>query len=96
MRELRALIDAVAQYQQEPAKYRGLQAHAKKVLERVVALAAGDIGELDLFNLTDGMYVYCLFKPLQTLADIGVRRFPTNAYFHFFAAEAMLSRNSAR
>ena len=92
--ELAAILDAVAQYQQEPTKYRGLLSHAKKILERVVATAS-EIDEFDLVALADKLHSYNLFKPLQSLADLGIARFPDNAYFHFFNAESMLSRRRA-
>lgn len=91
-RELSALLDAVAQYQQEPTRYRGLQSHAKKVLERVVQFGSTDPQPGDLLYLSFTLFQYNLFKPLQALADAGTCRSPNDAYFHFFAAEAMLSR----
>jgi tetratricopeptide (TPR) repeat protein len=90
--ELVPLLDAVAEYQQEPIKYRGLQSHARKVIERVIAVGGSEIGEDDLLNLALTIENLHLYKPLQVLADIGVRRYPTNAYFHYFEAESMLSR----
>jgi tetratricopeptide (TPR) repeat protein len=92
--ELLSLVDAVAQYQQEPTKYRGLQTHAKKILDRVMS-SAHDESEFELLSHADQLHSYNLFKPLQTLADIGTARFPDNAYFHFFNAESMLSRRRA-
>jgi tetratricopeptide (TPR) repeat protein len=91
-RELGSLLDAVAQYQQEPTKYRGLQSHSKKVLDRVVAFGTSDITIHELLTLCFILHEYSLYKPLQPLADAGVQRFSTDAHFHFFAAEAMLSR----
>ncbi len=91
-KDLSPLIDAVAQYQQEPTKYRGLLTHAKKILERVVEVGTSDISEDDLLLLALAVHDYNLFKPLQPIANAGVRRFPNNPYFHFFQAEAMVSR----
>jgi tetratricopeptide (TPR) repeat protein len=91
-RGLAQLLDAVAQYQQEPTKYRGLQSHAKKVLERVVAFGTSEIAIDELLRLCFMLHHYNLYKPLQSLAEAGVQRFPADPHFHFFAAEAMLSR----
>lgn len=88
--ELTTLLDAVAQYQQEPTKYRGLQAHAKNILERVVA--AADMDEEDVLRIATRLHSYNLFKPLQEIVDAGIRRFQNNAYFYFFKAECMNSR----
>jgi tetratricopeptide (TPR) repeat protein len=94
-KELTSLLDAVAQYQQEPTKYRGLQSHSKKVLERVVQFASSGALPGDMLDLSFTLHDYNLSKPLQTIAEEGMRRFPNDAYFHFFAAEAMLSRRRA-
>jgi tetratricopeptide (TPR) repeat protein len=91
-RELGSLLDAVAQYQQEPTKYRGLQSHSKKVLDRVVAFGKSAIAGDELLRLCFALHQYNLHRPLQPLAEAGVLRFPADPHFHFFAAEAMLSR----
>jgi tetratricopeptide (TPR) repeat protein len=90
--ELAALLDALDQYRREPAPYRGLKTHEKKVLDRVAAAAAGDIGEDDLVRLGLALHRLRLWKALRELGERGLSRFGQNAHFPFFAAEAAMAR----
>jgi tetratricopeptide (TPR) repeat protein len=94
-KELSNLVDAVVQYQKEPTKYRGLVTHAKKVFERIVAYASSEVPIGDVLFLALAVHGYRLFKPLQAIAEVGVRRFPSDAYFQFLMGEALLSRRRA-
>jgi hypothetical protein len=91
--ELAVLLDALDQYRSEPATYRGLKTHEKKILDRVaVAAAAPDLSEEELVRLGLALHRLRLWKPLRELGERGLARFGQNAYFPFFAAEAAIAR----
>jgi tetratricopeptide (TPR) repeat protein len=90
--ELASLLDALDQYRREPAPYRGLKTHEKKVLDRVAATAREDLPEDDLVRLGLTLHRFKMWKPLRELAEAANRRFPRNAYFPFFHAEVLMSR----
>jgi tetratricopeptide (TPR) repeat protein len=90
--ELASLLDALDQYRREPAPYRGLKTHEKKILERVAAAAREDLPEDELVRLGLTLHRFKMWKPLRELAESAGRRFPSNAYFPFLHAEALLSR----
>lgn len=90
--ELAALLDALDQYRREPVKYRGLKTHEKKVLDRVAAFGREELPEDELVRFGLVLHRSRLWKPLRELAERAMSRFPANAYFVFFAAEAAVSR----
>lgn len=90
--ELIALLDALDQYRQEPAPYRGLKTHEKKILDRVSAAAKADLSEDDLVRLGLTLHGLKLWRPLRVVGDEGNTRFAYNAHFLFFQAEGMLAR----
>jgi tetratricopeptide (TPR) repeat protein len=90
--ELSALLEALDQYRREPAPYRGLKTHEKKILERVAAAARQDVPPEDLVRLGLTLHRFRLWKPLRELAERGTERFPEDAHFVFFAAEAAMAR----
>jgi tetratricopeptide (TPR) repeat protein len=90
--ELAALLDALDQYRREPAPYRGLKTHEKKILDRIAVAARADQPEDELVRLGLVLHRFRLWKPLRELAEAGMARFPGNAHFVFFAAEAAVSR----
>lgn len=90
--ELAALLDALGQYRREPAPYRGLKTHEKKTLDRVAAAAREDLSAEELVRLGLTLHRFRLWKPLRELAERGMARFPDDAHFVFFAAEAAMAR----
>jgi hypothetical protein len=91
--ELTALIEALDQYRREPAPYRGLKTHEKKILDRMAAVAsAADMTEADLVGLGLALHALKLWRPLRAIGEQGEVRFHRNAYFLFFIAEAMVAR----
>ena len=90
--ELAALLEALDQYRREPVPYRGLKTHEKKVLDRVAAAARAEVPDDELVRLGLVLHRFRLWKPLRELAERGMSRFPEDAHFLFFAAEAAVSR----
>lgn len=90
--ELAGLLDALDQYRQEPTAYRGLKTHEKKILDRVSAAAAAVEGEDDLTRVGLVLHRGRLWKVLKAVGERGVGLFPGNPHFHFFVAEAAVSR----
>ena len=90
--ELSALLEALDQYRREPAPYRGLKTHEKKIVDRVAAVAREDHPADDLVRLGLTLHRFRLWKPLRELAERGMERFPDDAHFVFLAAEAAMAR----
>src|SRR5687767_5144850 len=90
--DLAGLLDALAQYRAEPAPYRGMKAHEKKILDRLTGAVGGDLAEDDLVRLGLALHALKLWKPLRELAERGLHRFRGNAHFPFFAGEAAVAR----
>ncbi|HVK08577.1 MAG TPA: hypothetical protein VM597_07345 [Gemmataceae bacterium] len=89
--EMAGLLDALDQYRQEPAPYRGLKTHEKKILDRVTA-AAAELGEDDLARVGLAVHQAGLWKVLKSIGERGVGAFPRNPHFPFFVAEVAVAR----